>query len=223
MLATTLRPEALAYGLVEEPASIWEETRLWCPGCGRRTLEGRFRPGGELLLRCPACSLPHEHYIDAHMGDGLAGLRTYKPALSRVLASIHEMFHVLPIDGAGLCRRCGDRLPIRWGVPPGPLPAGERWGFSGVESLYLWCPGCEVGDIETWHSLTLSLPEARRFWREHPRMRFLPGRAIDVEGHPAVLTGFESLTGGARLEVVSLRDTLQVVRIEGAPRAMDAG
>jgi len=224
LLATSVRPEDLAYGPVVGPADTWQETQLWCPGCGRRKLEGRFRPeDGELLLRCPTCSLPDAHYINAHLGDRLRDLRTYKPALSRVLASIHEMFHVLLVNGAGLCWRCGDRLPIRRGIPPGPPLAGERWGFPGEESIYMWCPRCEIGDLETWHSLTLSLPEARRFWREHPRMRFLPERAVEVEGCPAVLTGFESLTGSARLEVVSLRDTLQVVRIKGAPRAMDVG
>jgi len=31
-----------------------------------------------------------------------------------------------------------------------------------------------------------------------------------------VLTGFESLTGGARLEVVSLRDTYRVLSVDGA-------
>jgi hypothetical protein len=46
-------------------------------------------------------------------------------------------------------------------------------------------------------------------------MRFLPERDIEVAGSQAVLTGFESLTGSAKLEIISLRDTYQVVSING--------
>jgi hypothetical protein len=48
-------------------------------------------------------------------------------------------------------------------------------------------------------------------------MQFLPEREVEADGVPAVVTGFESLTRGARLEVVCLRDTLEVIRVEGTP------
>ncbi len=44
-------------------------------------------------------------------------------------------------------------------------------------------------------------------------MRFLPEREIDFAGSPAVVTGFESITGSARFEAVTLQDTLEVVRL----------
>jgi RNA polymerase sigma factor (sigma-70 family) len=212
VLTTDLRAEALSFGLIAPGAESWQETRIWCPGCGRHRLEGRFRPDeGELYTRCPGCSLPDTYNIAARMGDRFfKGIRTYKPAVSRVLGAIHAMYHVDPVDGAAICPGCREWLPIRRGVPP--------WRPSQLEDLevtYLWCPGCGFGDGESWHSLTWSLPEARRFWQEHPRMRFLPEREIEVAGSPAVVTGFESLTGSARLEVVSLQDTCQVVSING--------
>ncbi len=87
--------------------------------------------------------------------------------------------------------------------------------FANPESIYLWHPQCGGYDSETWHSLTWSLPQARAFWRENPRMRFLPEREIEFAGSSTVVTGFESVTGSARLEVVSLRDTLEVMSIYG--------
>jgi hypothetical protein len=54
-------------------------------------------------------------------------------------------------------------------------------------------------------------------------MRFLPPREVDFQGSPAMLTGFESVTGSARLEVVSLRHTLEVVSIEGATSLREDG
>jgi hypothetical protein len=124
------------------------------------------------------------------------------------------MYRVLPVNGVVRCPGCGDSVPIRRGVPPHRLDEADC-----PECIYQWCPRCDIYDIETWHALTWSLPEARRFWREHPRMRFLPEREIVAAGSPAVHTAFESVTDGARLDVVSLRDSLRVVRIEGAPPA----
>ena len=69
---------------------------------------------------------------------------------------------------------------------------------------------------ETWHSLTWSMPQVQRFWREHPRMRFRAIKLIEAEGSPAVATRFESLDSMAWIEVVALRDTCRVLRINGS-------
>ncbi|MDQ3930214.1 MAG: hypothetical protein M3328_13840, partial [Chloroflexota bacterium] len=66
-------------------------------------------------------------------------------------------------------------------------------------------------------------PEVRAFWRENPKMQFLPPREIEISGSAAVVAGFESVTGSARLEVVSLVDTLQVVRTEGTAEQQTNG
>ncbi len=214
ILAIDLRQEALSYGLILPRDDGEQETRVWCPGCGRHRLVGRFRPEeGELYLRCPGCSRPGAQYMGARMGDLLQGLRTHKPALSRCLNVIDERFHRRLVDGATPCPECGDLLPIRTGAPP-----DNQAPWVGDEGIYLWCARCGLHNVETWHSLTWSLPEAQRFWRDNPRMRFLPEREVEAAGSPAIVTGFESLTGGAQLEVVTLRDTYRVVRIDGAPR-----
>jgi RNA polymerase sigma factor (sigma-70 family) len=221
LLTTELRQEALSLGLIAPGAESWQETRIWCPGCGRHRLEGRFRPDeGELYMRCPGCSLSDTYYIAARMGDRFfKDIRTYRPAVTRLLGFIHDLFRLRPIKGAVLCPNCQEWLPIRRGLPPW-CPSQ----LEGLEATYLRCPGCGFYDGETWHSLTWSLPEARRFWQEHPRMRSLAEREIEVAGSPAVVTGFESLTGSARLEVVALRDTCRVVSINGVvPPAAERG
>jgi hypothetical protein len=48
-------------------------------------------------------------------------------------------------------------------------------------------------------------------------MRFLPEREIEAAGSPAVVTGFQSVTDGARLDVVALRDSLRVLNVNGSP------
>ena len=214
ILVTDLSDEAIAYGIIPAEHAGWEQTRIWCPGCGQRRLEGRFRPErGELFLRCPGCSRPGTFYIGARLGADLSDLRTYRPALSRVLQSIDFKYRQCMTDGMVVCLGCRQWLPIHRGRPP--------WAWSSPEvpdTTFVWCPRCGHENTETWHSLTWSLPEARRFWRDHPRMRFLPVREIEAEGSPAVVTAFESLQSASRLEVVMLRDTLTVLRVNGLPQ-----
>jgi RNA polymerase sigma factor (sigma-70 family) len=203
VLTTDLSADAISYGLILPSDAGWQATRLWCPGCGTRVLDGVLDSSrGALVLRCPICSpFPAGNYIHSSLPSELSGVRTYKPALSRVLAFIDQMFRVDAAEGGLPCPGCGRWVPVR---------QGEELG------IYLECRACDWLDHETWHSLTWSLPEARAFWKEHPRMRFMPEREIEFGGVPAIVTGFESVTGADRLEVVTLRDSLQVVRIEGA-------
>ncbi len=211
LLTTELSDEAISYGLVQSRDAGWQTTRIWCPGCGKHRLEGWLRSReGKLDMRCPECSLRRGHFIHSRLGNELSDVRTYRPALSRVLRVIDVMFRAQAKDGAAPCPVCGDLLPLTRGTPPWvPLR------YADPNSIYLWHPGCGGADSETWHSLTWSLPEARRFWREHPRMRFLPEREIEAMGSPAVVTGFQSVTDGAKLEVVTLRDSLRVVSVNG--------
>lgn len=212
VLTAELGDESIAYGLIDARDVGWEPTRVWCPSCGAEHLEGWLDPEqGKLFMRCPGCARADIHFIHANLGDGLRSIKTYRPAVSRVLDTIHDLFRVRGGGGFGPCPRCGTRLPLERGAPPW-VPAQ----FAYPHSIYVWCPACGIGDSETWHSLTWSLPEARAFWRAHPRMRFVPARSIEFAGSAAVVTGFESLTGPARLDVVTLYDTLEVVSISGA-------
>ncbi len=209
VLSTKMADEAAGYGLISPRDAGWEETRIWCPSCGRRRLEGWLRPAeGKLYMRCPGCSRSEAHLIHSNLGAGLSHVNNYRPAVSRVLRAIHDLFRLRGGDGTAPCPKCGQRLPLQRGAPPWLRPS-----LADPDSIYVWHPGCGGYDSETWHSLTSNLPEACAFWRENPRMRFLPEREIDFAGSPAVVTGFESITGSARFEAVTLQDTLEVVRL----------
>ncbi len=61
----------------------------------------------------------------------------------------------------------------------------------------------------------LSRPEVQRFWRRHRRMRTLPVRKVEAVGRAALVARFESVLDGAWLDLVSSRDTLAVLRVDG--------
>jgi RNA polymerase sigma factor (sigma-70 family) len=203
ILTNELSDDAMALGLIDTRDAGWNSTSLWCPGCGVRRLEAQLDgAAGTLKLVCPGCVLPYNRYIDA-AGDVLIGARTIKPALSRVLQSIHHMFRVQLEDARYVCPLCGDDLPL------------QRHSEYAVG---ITCPRCRWRDFESWHSLTWSVPAVREFWREHPRMQFLSVREIEVDGAAALVTGFESMIDRSRIEVVMLLDTLKIVRVARSPQ-----
>jgi RNA polymerase sigma factor (sigma-70 family) len=204
-LTNQLSREAVDFGLIDDGDVGWTVTRIWCPGCGVKRLLGRLDPvAGTLELRCAGCVFPYNEYINAS-GHELLDARTVKPALSRVLDSIHSMFHVELIDARYRCHLCGDTLPVR---------------DETEQCIGLACARCGWWDVESLHSLSWSLPEVRAFWRDHPRMRFLGARQIESGGEPAAVTGFESVDDGSRIEVVMLRGSLQVVHIARSSRRL---
>ena len=46
-------------------------------------------------------------------------------------------------------------------------------------------------------------------------MRALPTQELDYAGRPALLTGFESLEGLARVELIQARDTYEILHVYG--------
>jgi RNA polymerase sigma factor (sigma-70 family) len=215
-LTSTLREETHGAGLRAADDTPWCATQIWCPLCGAARCEGLLEPAAGLLrLRCPACNRGGGELVRSGPSDPL-DVVTIKPALNRLLAWIHGYYHQGASAGAVPCMRCNQRVPLRIGHPPlglqigtPPRPAAVRHG------IYAWCSACNTAaGVEAWWSFTLGLPEVRRFWHEHPRMRALPDRAVSAAGAEAVLTGFESVAGHARIEVTTSASTLAVQHIE---------
>ncbi len=221
ILTTELGEAAAAYGLAAASDTGWEETRIYCPQCGRHRLRGRFdrdTPDGRFQLHCPDChpdpafAVSNTHVGYGHFRDLLGGMRAYKPALSRLLAWVHGYYARGLEDGVVGCAICG-RTTRLWAGLPDTAPPYAR-GFPG---LHVRCEGCaEVICAESVFGLALSVPEARRFWREHPRIRTLPAREVEAGGVPALVIMFESLTGPTRLDVMVSRETLRVLGTYGA-------
>ena len=214
VLANELWDEALPYGLAAPDGGGWEETKIWCPDCGRRKLVGRFAAGRDLQLDCPDClgrrrtiqvrSKSAEPNWGITSAELLKGVRGYGPAFDRVNARMYRFYEGGIADLTVPCYRCGREARLRSRLP------FRGWGY-GVEED---CPHCGfVAGISAVEAMALQTPEGRRFWRQNPRMRALPEREIRAGGVPAVVEGYESLTSSARIEVVYAQHTLEQIGV----------
>jgi RNA polymerase sigma-70 factor (ECF subfamily) len=219
VLTTKLIGDAAAFGLVDPSAIAWQATHIWCPLCGSYQLQGQLDPAAGLLgLRCPGCNQPDRPLVSSGPSEALP-VKTYKPALARLLAWIHDYYLVQASAGSVRCLRCGRRVPLRFGTAPAALRIGQPpRSLANAHGIYAWCESCEfAAGLEAWWSLTLSLPEVREFWRQHPRRRVLPRRELRHQGCDAIVTGFESVTASERIEVVSSQHTFVVLGVHRHP------
>jgi hypothetical protein len=201
-------------------AEQWQETRIWCPYCGQRKLLGRFNRDiqqGWFQLRCPAWCRGEGVYVAntpfQYFPTGAAMLtevKGYRPALSRLMGWTHSYYAPGLASGTVLCANCGRPTRLRLYLPERCLPQ-----FRG-RGLHARCDFCGAIPDESVAGLVLCLPAGRHFWRENLRIRALPEREVEAGGQAALVTGFQSVTGKARLDVVLARDTYQVISIHGA-------
>jgi RNA polymerase sigma factor (sigma-70 family) len=213
VLATEFSQEAAAYGLLDEAAQEWRETRIWCSSCGQRRLMGAFNQRtGDLVLRCPACSHSGFNLRQAARGEPLRGGKGHKSALFRRIAWAEAYFRQALARGTIPCRRCGRPVPARMGMPHYVPPVMRH-----LRGMYIVCDGCGCASDVSLAGLALWSPAGRRFWRAHPRLRTLPEREVEVAGRAALVTSFESVANGARLDVVSARDTYEILSVHGVP------
>ncbi|MGH2485483.1 MAG: hypothetical protein ACRDHE_05670, partial [Ktedonobacterales bacterium] len=191
----------------------WRETSVWCILCGARRLEGYFDGmRQELILRCPACdrgsSSPFCHHISyCNLFDGVSGV---KPAYSRVLRWGSVYYRDALTAREAICQHCGKPAPLRMG----PREYARNDDDTAPPLFYVTCARCGYPtNNATLDFLLLGLPETKRFWREHSRMRRLPARPLESDGREALLAGFESVTDTARLEAVVTRDTFATLSV----------
>lgn len=214
VLTTELREEAAAHGVGPLATTAWQETRISCTVCGRARLLGHFdQAKPELTLRCPDCYLAcggeYAHTVWAACLTGVAG---YKPALSRLVRLATAHFRQALAGGEAPCVACGGRALVRMGRPAHFPPA-----LRALPEAHLCCTVCGSICDQSLHGLALGLPQGQRFLREHPRIRALPAREVEVDGRAAVVTSFESIAGYATLDVLSACDTFEALGVHGTP------
>ena len=207
LLTTDLSAEASAFGILAHDPDSWQETRIWCPGCGGRRLVGRFAPDRPLLaLRCPSCHPEGLHLARTDSLDLFADLHGYKPALNRLMSWGYRYHAGALRAGTAPCPRCGRTAgSLRHMPPEGPL--------RDVRGVHVRCATCRPALDVSLDGLALWHPEGQRFWREHGRIRTVPELTVEIGGRPALVLGFESVVSADRLDVVFTADTYQVLDV----------
>jgi RNA polymerase sigma-70 factor (ECF subfamily) len=217
LLTSELRDEAAAFGLCDAETDAWHETRIWCPGCGRRCLDVRLQPPpGAIEFRCRDCDrdplVPSASFrlSNAYFARLIGGIERPRPIISRTTPWVHDYFRRALADCGARCTNCGRPVRLRRVTPDDALPA-----LQCAAGLYVRCDACGEACSTSQRGLVGALPEVRRFWRAHPRMRVLSEYAVDAAGRPAIVTRFESVRERAGLAVVSAVDTFEVLEIDG--------
>jgi RNA polymerase sigma factor (sigma-70 family) len=215
VLVTDLRDEAAAFGLGSAVVDDWQETRIWCPVCGQQRFEGRLdRERSELMLRCRGCVAVGNADMQIMSGPvpGLFdGVQGFRPALGRLVKWGHAYFLRAISERFVPCISCGAMAPLQsMRYDDGPL-----WGRYGFEIV---CPKCNEATYSTLVGLGLTLPDVWEFWKKHPRIQMLPERQIVVAGREAILSTIASVTGSARIETISARDTFELISVHEVSR-----
>jgi len=211
IMTTELQDDVAAYGIAS--SVTWQETRIWCPNCGRRRFVGGMTHETEtIVLRCPSCAFSGVNMGCMESERPLAGAKATKPALTRAMTWAHTYFQQALAQGIVPCCECGQLAPLQmW--PADYLPAAVR----DAHGVHIPCASCGCTRDLLLAGLSLWRPEGQRFWRDHPRIRLLPERTIEADGRAAIVTSYESVTGRATLDVIADRDTFRVIGVHGAP------
>ncbi|GCE08243.1 RNA polymerase sigma factor [Dictyobacter aurantiacus] len=216
VMETELQTEAMTYGLIDpqragEQQRGEQETRIWCPMCNKHRLIKYYEPAsGATGFTCPGC-----WHIAGHSQSLIwEGLRSPRSILNRQLAALSTFYWSAINAGKTLCLMCGQPCEGRI-VHPQDMPDAfnYQYGDDGYHGVFLHCDHCGYEECNPLPHLTIDLPEAQQFWRQHGRVFWLPERDIDYAGQPALLSGFQSAGDSARLDVVYQRDTLKVLGI----------
>jgi RNA polymerase sigma-70 factor (ECF subfamily) len=214
VLTSDMGEAAASYGVIAPGNHSWEETRIWCPICGRRRLNGRLLTStGEFALRCIECTPGPDAYIAyAQLPELLHGVKSYKPALSRILSWSDEFYRRRRTGRAVSCLICGHPAQLR---DHNPSDAPEI--LPQINPLYVTCTHCGETTSTAHAAIALCLPEGRQFWKAHPKIRLHSTAEIDASGSRAIVSSFASLTDSARFDVVTTRDTIDVISVHTCP------
>jgi RNA polymerase sigma factor (sigma-70 family) len=230
ILSTTLRADALAFGLAVDDAQPagWRETREWCNFCGRHRLQGTFESLGDgrinFRLRCPACSprFGGDVYSTGGMVP-LGGTRTFRPALKRLIVYLKRHYAQDYSDalqrGWHACPSCRHPAPVRLVEPGHGLNA-----FPSQWCLVFTCPTCgriiSPAAFATYWGRPEVAPVALQFIEAHPRWIMEPDVVTPYAGQSAIQFRLTDVTGGAQLTIFSNARTLQVLDLtSGYPRS----
>lgn len=191
VLMTALLDEAAAYGLIVPANGVMQTTKIWCPNCGQRYLQGCFGPETlrSLLLQC-TCGANAGIMDIPGLLDGVHGFRAAYTRMSKWHYAFWQQ--VLQV-GQVACPRCNQAMHLQL-LPTTTTASAE---------IQVHCQACQQWPRQTdIVALAHHYPEVQQFWRAHPRMYTLPVRVVEVTGRPALLVTFQAVNGHAELELL---------------------
>jgi RNA polymerase sigma factor (sigma-70 family) len=217
VLNSELRTYAEEFGLVvdEEAVAGWHESRIWCFMCGGRHLYGIFEllPNGrvDFRLRCPDCS-QGVGVVNSGGYPALDGIRTFRPALKRVMLAIRNFAAGLS-DDRQACPICGTlgqicimNMEEFAAVCPFQVCPSQH-GYMVVSS----CGSCGAFVNTSVNGCFWLYPVVQSFMRQHPRSIFEPETLIEYAGQAAIRIRLVDITSAARLTLLAHPQTLQVL------------
>jgi hypothetical protein len=210
ILTTDLRQELSTYDIPIPPDSEWHETRIWCPRCGQHRLSARFSDD-IFTVRCTDCAVDDDdHLTHRDLPDGLNDqVKGYKPALTRTLTWGYNYYKPGLTDGAINCYWCGRPAQLKLSLPAHVPP----W-LRHQRGFHMHCDHCRAPNYGTLDQFALSLPEVQQFWRQHPRIHFLPQQEVTVENRPGLKITVENVSGPARLDILFDRSNYLILGIQ---------
>ncbi len=215
VIENELNAEAAAYGLVnareQGELQLEQETRIWCPLCSKYKLTKYDDPATACTnFVCPGCW----QITGVGPTQLWEGVHSPRSILNRQLAHLTDYYWGAVNRGESRCLVCGSLATVRaLTLQEVPAMFRDKLGDSSCGGVYIRCNTCGFEDANILPHMTIDVPESQQFWRQHPRMFWLPAREIDYAGQPAVLSGFQSAVDAARLEIAYHPETLKILGI----------
>ncbi len=216
LLHTALREEAIAFGLVIASTEHWQPTRIWCQKCAAHRLLVRIPAHpGTVSFRCPGCtpsaetSLANFRLANRTFNGMIGDLQRPRSMLNRTREWVWSYFRQALREHSVPCTNCGRRARL--------LPMPDNRASLLDEQVIVVCDWCGEMVSTSVLGMAAALPEAQRFWHQHERVRSTVRHEIEVGGHEAFVTRFESVSSAERLDIVLSRDGLRLLSIDGVP------
>jgi RNA polymerase sigma factor (sigma-70 family) len=207
LLSTDLQVEATSI-IPTIKSEQEQETNIWCPMCNNARL---IKYAGSSLIvgfKCPTCW----HIACLDRPEVWRALRNPKAILNRQIQVLGQHYWQAVDTLQAQCLWCQSPLQVQI-VQAEDLPANQLRNFHRATCIYLACTCCAYQEYNPLPHMTLDVPEARQFWRKHPRMYWLPAQEIDRGGVSAWVSSFQSATDSARLDIIIQRSTMRVLGI----------
>lgn len=210
-----LRTRLAAEERGETSSHSWQQTTMWCPGCGQHRYEGKLdAQTGELFLRCPSCSPTPSFIAWEHRETGdtdiIRGISTFKPAFNRVLNWTYKCLTSPLTEGNLRCTYCNQEV-----IPQLNMPDTFSRSPLDYPGMHYVCQNCQNLNYCALSGMALAIPQFQMFWKTHQRIRQLPVQYVDHQGQNTVIIAAQSVCQPtAQVAAIFVQETYQLLKVE---------